>query len=170
MNVPSFPFLLFALCGAVVFHLLPWRAWRQWVMLAINLSFFASFAPHDPLAYSPFGAFLLLGYVVLFRSVSRAAGWLTVCAIIAMFFWLKKYTFVPPMSFIDHPYVTIGLSYVFFRVLHLAIDTRQGALSDRPGVLSYLNYALNFTCIVAGPIQRYDDYKITAEMPMPMTA
>ena len=170
MNVPSFQFLLFALIGAVVFHLLPWRAWRQVVMLAVNLGFFASFDPHHPLAYIPFAAFLLLGYVGLSRDANRAIGWLVVCSILVMFFWLKKYTFIPGPLFLSHPYVTIGLSYVFFRVLHLAIDAHQGDLPERPGLLSYLNYTLNFTSLVAGPIQRYDNYRITAEAPRPINA
>ena len=170
MNVPSFQFVLFALIGAVVFHLLPWRAWRQVVMLAVNLCFFASFDPHHPLAYIPFAAFLLLGYVGLSRGANRAIGWLVVCSILVMFFWLKKYTFIPGPLFLSHPYVTIGLSYVFFRVLHLAIDAHQGDLPERPGLLSYLNYTLNFTSLVAGPIQRYDNYRITVEAPRPINA
>jgi alginate O-acetyltransferase complex protein AlgI len=170
MNVPSFAFLLFALIGAIAFHLLPWRGWRQAVMLVVNLSFFASFAPHHPLAYIPFAGFLLLGYVGLARGAGRLTGWLVICGILVMFFWLKKYTFIPSQLFIGHPYVTIGLSYVFFRVLHLAIDAHQGDLPERPSLLSYLNYTLNFTCLIAGPIQRYDDYRITAEEPRPLNA
>ena len=168
MNVPSFTFLLFALVGAIAFHLLPWRSWRPAVMLVINLCFFASFAPHHPLAYIPFAAFLLLGYVGLSRGPSKATGWLFACGILVMFFWLKKYTFIPPQLFLSHPYVTIGLSYVFFRVLHLVIDAQQGDLPERPGLLDYLNYTLNFTCLVAGPIQRYGHYRITAEAPRPI--
>ena len=168
MNVPSFLFLLFALVGAIAFHLLPWRAWRQAVMLVVNLCFFASFAPHHPLAYIPFAAFLLLGYVGLWRGANRLTGWFAVCSILVMFFWLKRYTFIPSQLFIDHPYVTIGLSYVFFRVLHLAIDAHQSDLPEPPDLLSYLNYTLNFTCLVAGPIQRYDDYRKTAEGPRPI--
>ena len=168
MNVPSFTFLLFALTGAIAFHLLPWRSWRQAVMLIVNLCFLASFAPHHPSEYIPFAAFLLLGYVGLSRGASTLAGWLVVCGILVMFFWLKKYTFIPSELFLSHPYVTIGLSYVFFRVLHLAIDAYQGDLPERPSLLSYLNYTLNFTCLVAGPIQRYDHYRITAEAPRPI--
>jgi alginate O-acetyltransferase complex protein AlgI len=168
VNVPSFAFLLFALVGAVVFHIVPWRPWRQAVMLVVNLSFFASFAPHQPLAYIPFAAFLLLGYVGLLSHAYRPAGWAVVISILFAFFWLKKYTFIPSQLFLIHPYVTIGLSYVFFRVLHLAIDAHQGDLPSRPTLLSYLNYTLNFTCLVAGPIQRYDDYRISAEAPRPI--
>lgn len=53
----------------------------------------------------------------------------------------------------------MGLSYVFFRVMHLIIDSHQGDLDGRVGLLSYLNYTLNFTSLTSGPIQRYQDYR-----------
>ena len=40
----------------------------------------------------------------------------------------------------------------------MAIDTQQQSLSARPSPISYMNYTLNFTALVSGPIQRYDDY------------
>jgi D-alanyl-lipoteichoic acid acyltransferase DltB (MBOAT superfamily) len=165
MNVPSFEFLLMALVAAVAFHLWSARWWRQSVWLVVNLGFFATFLPGNPLAVLPFAGFLLLGYVGLHRMSNRIVGWLIVLAIIAAFFWLKKYSFVPGPLLLGFPYVTIGLSYVFFRVLHLAIDTQQQSLPERPGLLSYLNYTLNFTSLVSGPIQRYEDYHAMEQAP-----
>jgi D-alanyl-lipoteichoic acid acyltransferase DltB (MBOAT superfamily) len=48
---------------------------------------------------------------------------------------------------------------VFFRVVHLMVDAYQGALPERIGPVAYINYTLNFTCLVAGPIQLYADYR-----------
>ena len=168
MNVPSFEFLLLALVAAVLFHLSSSRPWRQAVLLVVNLGFFATFGPSNVLAYLPFTGFLLLGYVGLHRTRNRYAGWLVVAGIVLAFFWLKKYTFIPAPLLIGFPYVSIGLSYVFFRVLHLAIDTQQESLSDRPGLMSYLNYTLNFTSLVSGPIQRYEDYRMIETAPEPI--
>src|SRR6185437_16218954 len=47
----------------------------------------------------------------------------------------------------------------FFRALHLIIDAHQGSLPARVGPLSYLAYTLNFTSLVSGPIQRYQDFE-----------
>src|ERR1700678_172212 len=125
MNVPSFEFLLLALVAAGLFHLSSSRPWRQAVLLVVNLGFFATFGPSNVLAYLPFAGFLLLGYAGLHRTTNRYTGWLVVAGIVLAFFWLKKYTFIPAPLLIGFPYVSIGLSYVFFRVLHLAIDTQQ---------------------------------------------
>ncbi len=165
MNVPSFQFLLLALVAALLFHLSPSRPWRQAVLLGVNLGFFWTFGPSNVLAYLPFAGFLLLGYVGLHRTSKRYAGWLVVAGILLAFFWLKKYSFIPGPLLLGFPYVSIGLSYVFFRVLHLAIDTQQDALPARPGLLSYLNYTLNFTSLVSGPIQRYEDYRMIETAP-----
>ena len=52
---------------------------------------------------------------------------------------------------------TIGLSFLFFKVVHVMIEARSGTL----GTLqfpTFLNYCLNFTTFVMGPIQRYQDF------------
>src|SRR6185312_6745289 len=38
----------------------------------------------------------------------------------------------------------------------------------RVGLLSYLNYTLDFTALTSGPIQRYQDYHRTEEAPLPL--
>jgi alginate O-acetyltransferase complex protein AlgI len=78
---------------------------------------------------------------------------------IAAFAWLKRYSFVPSGAFLTYPYLTIGLSYIFFRVLHVMIDSHQSSINGRVGVVSYLNYTLNFASLTSGPIQRYQDYQ-----------
>jgi alginate O-acetyltransferase complex protein AlgI len=168
MSVPSLHFLLFALVAAVLFRLSSSRSWRMAVLLVTNLGFFATFISTSPVACLPFALFLLLGYVGMHRQHNRALGWLLVGAVVVMFFWLKKYTFVPGPLLLSFPYLTIGLSYVFFRVLHLVIDAQQDALPKRPGIVSYLNYTLNFTSLTSGPIQRYEDYHAFELAPEPM--
>ena len=82
--------------------------------------------------------------------------------------WLKRYLFIPHAILITSPYVAIGLSYVFFRVLHLVIDGWEAAPAGVEGVASYVNYTLNFTSLVSGPIQRYEDYRDQEVAPMPL--
>jgi D-alanyl-lipoteichoic acid acyltransferase DltB (MBOAT superfamily) len=82
-----------------------------------------------------------------------------ILTIIGLFFWLKKYSFLPSATYLSFPYMTVGLSYVFFRALHLIIDAHDMEAIGRVGPLQYLNYTLNFTSIVSGPIQRYEDYE-----------
>jgi len=164
VNVPSFTFLGFAAIAALLFNLCAGLraglAWRRAILLVTNLVFFASFS-RDVLAYLPFILFLALGFgglkLVAARR-SRGAFLLAALPVIAAFFWLKRYSFIPDAAFLPFPYMAIGLSYVFFRVLHLVIDAHEGTLPDEVGLLSYVNYTLNFTALVSGPIQRYQDY------------
>ncbi len=174
MIVPSLPFLLFALCAAVVFNLSAARGWRAAVLLVVNIGFLATFSS-DPTAYLPFVGFLALGYLAqgVTREGSRPVLFVAlVVLMVAAFVWLKRYSFVPKESLLAFPYVLIGFSYVFFRVLHLLIDSHQGAVERKVGLVSYLNYTLNFTTLVSGPIQRYQDFHRmeTARPPLGLVA
>jgi D-alanyl-lipoteichoic acid acyltransferase DltB (MBOAT superfamily) len=155
----SFQFLGFALAVVLAYHLHRSSAWRQVVLLAANLLFLASFL-EGRWSYAPLAAFVILAYagVLWIRAFPKSVGPLVVAITIAAFVWLKKYAFVPGSLFLAFPYVTVGLSYILFRVLHLMIDTSAGDLPDRIPAVSYFNYTLSFTTLVSGPIQLYQDY------------
>lgn len=162
MDVPSWSFLAFAAIGALAYNLNSAYAWRSAVLIVCNLAFVASFAA-SPATLAPFGLFLLAGYAAIGAAKRRPESLAILLGVlIAAFFWLKQYAFVPHGLFLTAPYVTIGLSYVFFRVLHLVIDARDER-TPMVGLVDYINYTLNFTCLFAGPIQRFDDYKRTAK-------
>ena len=160
MIVPSFTFLAFALLVIVVLHLGRTARWRQAVLLAVNLAFLAYFAAR-PAALLPYAGFLLLG--ALGVSARRRLGpwtmWAFPLLVLLVFVWLKRYLFVPQQLLLPQGYVLVGLSYVFFRVMHLVIDGWESLPRGARGWISYLNYTLNFTSLVSGPIQYYDDYR-----------
>lgn len=161
MTVPSPSFLGFALLAALVFNIStrPW--WRQTTLLVVNLLFLASFS-RAPMAFLPMAAFLAYGLCVLRVTRNNSAPRLFVGLVmltILFFFWLKRYAFIPNFTFISFPYLAIGLSYVFFRMLHVIIDNHQGAIDEEVSTLSFLNYTLNFTSLISGPIQLYQDYR-----------
>jgi alginate O-acetyltransferase complex protein AlgI len=159
--VPSISFLIFAMIGALVFNLGSAGWWRKSILLIANIAFLASFS-QDPVAFLPYVGFLAVGFIA--QSITREGSTprLFVALLVvtlAAFFWLKRYSFVPTAALLPFPYVLVGLSYVFFRVMHLIIDSHQGDLGGRVDLLSYLNYTLNFTSLTSGPIQRYQDYR-----------
>jgi D-alanyl-lipoteichoic acid acyltransferase DltB (MBOAT superfamily) len=159
MDSASFQFVFFGLATALVSNLSSQRIWRSIVLMAASLVFLGLLA-HNPLVFLPLIGFLLLGYaslVLLERGWSRSMVW-SILAIIFMYIWLKKYTFLPAGIFLHAPYFTLGLSYIFFRVLHLLIETGEGDPKQHIGIGSYLLYTLNFTTLISGPIQRYDDF------------
>ncbi len=166
MNVPSWQFLVFAVVGALLYNLLSGRPAR-WLLLVLNLGFFSTFIRgwESVLPYAGFMAFGYAGVVTLRKRPTTPMFLLFLGGVLAGFFWLKKYIFVPEATTLSFFYTTIGLSYVFFRVLHLVIDVRQGAITEPISPLQYLNYTLNFPALVSGPIQLYPDYKAAEESP-----
>ncbi len=172
MGSASFEFLGFSLSVALIYNLRQSVPWRQTVLLLASLIFLAFFS-FNPISWLPLAAFLGFGFVsVRFFQTGkhgRIFVFLLLAAIVA-FVWLKKYTFFPQPLFFRFSYVTLGLSYIFFRVLHLMIDAKDGAVPRKISVVSYLNYTLNFTTLVSGPIQRYQDFAAMelAATPLPL--
>jgi alginate O-acetyltransferase complex protein AlgI len=159
MGSASLQFIAYGLAVGLLSNLSQSLAWRQGVLLVASLGFLAFFSL-DPVTFVPLASFLALGYLgmrIVLRQSKRAFAPFLLVGILA-FVWLKKYAFIPSALFITHPYVTLGLSYIFFRVLHLIIDAHSENLPRNISVISYLNYTLNFTTLVSGPIQSYQEF------------
>jgi D-alanyl-lipoteichoic acid acyltransferase DltB (MBOAT superfamily) len=160
MTVPSLSFIAFALVAAFLFNASRRLPWRQAVLLGANALFLVSFV-NDWHALVPYAGFIALGAVgveLRHRGVKHVS-WVLPVLVITVFAWLKHYVFVPKILWMPSGYLLVGLSFVFFRVLHLVIDGWEELPRGARGLVSYLNYTLNFTSIVSGPIQRYGDYK-----------
>ncbi len=162
MDTASLQFVLFGLIAAALSNLSRSSVWRSIVIMLTSVVFVGMLAK-SAVALIPLAAFLLFGYAVLAlreRGWTTGAAW-TVPAVVLVYVWLKKYTFLPESSFLHFSYFTLGLSYIFFRVLHLLIEAGEKAESEekpRIGIGAYLLYTLNFTTLVSGPIQRYDEF------------
>ena len=116
MDTASFHFLLFGLAVAVVSNLNRSRVWRSTVLSLSSIAFLGLLA-HGLFVFLPLAAFLLLGYgglVAIERGWSKSMVW-SILAVIFVYIWLKKYTFLPEGSFLHFPYFIIGLSYIFIR-------------------------------------------------------
>lgn len=160
----SFQFVLFGLAVALLINFSRARIWRSAILLLSSFAFIAIIA-HTSLLQTcivliPLAAFLLLGYVALLLIEKKFPQSLlfSLIAVILVYIWLKKYTFLPEFSFLHFSYFTLGLSYIFFRVLHLLIDRAESSDKQPINLFQYLLYTLNFTTLVSGPIQFYDDF------------
>jgi D-alanyl-lipoteichoic acid acyltransferase DltB (MBOAT superfamily) len=158
METASLEFLLFGLAVALASNCSRSHRWRSAVLASSSLIFCGLAARHAVVLIPLFG-FLLLGFAAL---EMQQRGWsrtwvLSIAALLLAFIWLKKYTFLPHDLFLRFPYVTLGLSYIFFRVLHLVIEAKE---QNYPKVSfgAYICYTLNFTTLVSGPIQRYEEF------------
>ncbi|MGA3047830.1 MAG: MBOAT family O-acyltransferase [Terracidiphilus sp.] len=174
MDTASLQFVLFGLITAAISNLSRSRVWRSIVIMLASLIFLAVLA-RSAVALIPMAAFLLFGYSALAMRERARIGWAawSIPAVILAYLWLKKYTFLPEWSFLHFPYFTLGLSYIFFRVLQLLIEAGEGAGAEEKPHISfgaYLLYTLNFTTLVSGPIQRYDEFARNqfAVQPLPL--
>ena len=164
MTVPSWQFLMFVLVGAAAFNAVSSGWWRESVWLVLNLAFVWSFSrTAGPLL--PLAGFLALGYLGAEAARRRWSGPVTIVLVLAVFVWLKRYSFIPHALLLPPGAMLIGLSYIFFRVMHLVIDAAQGG-TERIGVVRYLNFTLNFPAFVSGPIQRREDYEANSSLPL----
>jgi D-alanyl-lipoteichoic acid acyltransferase DltB (MBOAT superfamily) len=159
MDTASFQFVVFGLAIVLLSNFSRSRHWRSIVLMLASIAFLCLLA-HNPIVFLPLAGFLLLGYgglILIGRGWSKSMVW-SIIAVIFAYIWLKKYTFLPEGSFLHYPYFTLGLSYIFFRVLHLLIETGDGDEKRHVGLGAYLLYTLNFTTFISGPIQRYDEF------------
>jgi D-alanyl-lipoteichoic acid acyltransferase DltB (MBOAT superfamily) len=130
------------------------------VWFLANLAFFATFAK-SALQALPYVVLLAFAFasIGLARRIERTVTFAVLLAANgALFCLFKRYVFVPTTALLPFDYVTVGMSYVFFRLVHLLVDAFEGTLPQRLGPIEFVNYTLNFTSFVAGPIQLYGDY------------
>ncbi|RJP17960.1 MAG: MBOAT family protein [Candidatus Abyssobacteria bacterium SURF_5] len=161
MRLLSIHFFALVAAGLLLFHGYNSRNWRRAVLLILNVAFIASFAG-DFLDLLPLIEFLSLGYFCIcfiHARPSKLNFFAAIFLLIATFIYLKQYSLVHFLTSAVSPGVTIGLSFIFFRVLQVLVDTYQRALVERISPWQMLNYCCNFLTFVSGPIQRFQDYR-----------
>jgi len=160
MDATSVKFLGFALIVGLLYNLRRAVPWRQTILLIGNVVFLTTFAQNWK-GYLPLAMFVAVGYAAI--CLMQYPRWRVlfvpiVAGFILLFTWLKRYAFFPSQSFLPFHYLTLGLSYIFFRVMHMIVDAKEESLPLPVRLVPYLNYTLNFTTIVSGPIQLYPDF------------
>ncbi|MGO9469311.1 MAG: MBOAT family O-acyltransferase [Isosphaeraceae bacterium] len=162
MNVCSIAFIVFSGVLAIFWQLVPGKRWRQISLSVVNVAFLAPFVPNRR-SWVCLALFILATYAAirLARSrPSRRLAYLVLGAAIASFVFVKRYTFlewVLPAALLDHAVVVVGLSYMLFKFIHVFVDMQQGQIESF-SLASYANYQLAFFTLLAGPIQRFNDF------------
>jgi D-alanyl-lipoteichoic acid acyltransferase DltB (MBOAT superfamily) len=168
----SFTFLAFSLAVVLLYNLRQSLGWRQGVLLLASICFLELATP-GIVPWLPSLAFLAFGYACIrLIEMGRTRSLALVVGLTIFFFVvLKKYIFVPSFFLLHSSYSVLGLSYILFRIIHLMVDAQNGALPARIGLVAYLTYTLNFTTLVSGPIQRFQDFAKSQlrSVPLPLT-
>ncbi|MDD5422648.1 MAG: hypothetical protein PHT32_04400 [Candidatus Omnitrophica bacterium] len=165
MDFISIKFAVFVMLALTAFSVCPKARRMSVIMPFINLAFLATFVT-DLRQLAPLGLFLAAGFVsikMIERFPTRANMVAALAAILAVFVYLKKYTFLSFVPALPWPYLMVGLSYILFRVLHLAADIYGGAIKERISSTVFFNYTCSFLTFIAGPIQRYEEFAAQAE-------
>lgn len=177
-NVSGIGFIATALLSAADFFWIPSVRLRQLLLAFGSLVVLGLVLPNAS-SYAVLGIILLSGYGMARVLQTRRAGWLLsgyLTILIAAFLALKQYPVLgwilpraaqaPLQAFgltvrdgaLQHAVRITGLSYMFFRQIHVLVDASQGQIEDL-SLWSYVNYQVNFFTILAGPIQRYQDFE-----------
>jgi len=159
MSFNPLEFLVFFLTTIICYRTV-FESMRPWVLFAANVYFVASFASSS-VQLLPLGGLLLLGYAFIKNSHSALGRRLLsveIAVILFTFIYLKRYTFVGFLPYLQFPYLELGMSYMFFRIVHLIVDRTSGAIAEDIGLISYFNYVCFFPYLVSGPIQLWQDH------------
>ncbi len=158
MTLNSWQFLVLATSAVLVLPRL--SGWpRVATALAVNLIFAWSYWGMAAMAVAL--GYIAAGYVCarVVRTRGGAALVLGLVALTTAFLYLRGYRLDGWTGPGAAPTLLAftGISFLFFKMVHVVVDAASGSI-DRVTLGSYLNYCLNFTTVLMGPIQRYQDF------------
>jgi alginate O-acetyltransferase complex protein AlgI len=163
VSVCSFKFLVGLVLASAVFPWLPSLRMRQAFLGLCNAGFLYSLVPDLP-SWLALLLFLASGYVVAKTLQAYPRHWvlaLYVTVVVSAFLVLKRYAFLVPIlpsTLLAHTVTIVGLSYMLFRQIHVAVDAMQGQIEGL-SIWSFLNYQANVFGLSAGPIQRFQEFQ-----------
>jgi D-alanyl-lipoteichoic acid acyltransferase DltB (MBOAT superfamily) len=172
MAIGSLEFIVLLLLLTACFFQVPRPTGRRTLLSLCNLGFISLLLPNIASALFLL-AFLGTGYVVAIRLRERPQRWLLAIylfALVLSFAVVQRYAVVRvPLGELirDHSLAVVGISYMLFRQIHFLVDCMQGQI-PRSSWWGYLNYQINFLALVAGPIQRFQDFHRFWQAPMPL--
>ena len=163
MNVCSIAFIV--LCGALalVYQLVSRKRARQVLLSIVNIAFLVPLVPNRE-SWFWLALFVIGTYAAIRlsqRRPSRVQVVLALSVVIVAFLVVKRYTFLEwflPERLLHHGVVVVGLSYMLFKFIHVYVDQQQGQIESFD-FFTYVNYQLAFFTLLAGPIQRYNDFR-----------
>ena len=154
MDFLSLAFGGLALAALLAFHAVRDVRWRIGVVTLATGVYIASFNMGGRELWA-LGLFLAIGYGLVLFARAKPGGALFavgVVAVVALFAWLKRYSALAPLPQPPSAWATVGLSYILFRVLQLAVDEYQGEGRAPIRPLEYLLFTCSFLTFASGPI------------------
>ena len=172
MAIGSLQFISLLLLLTAVFFQIQAASARRWLVGLCSAGSLALFLPNlSSLLF--LSIFLGTGYVVGMYLRSKPTRWVLgayLLVLVLSFAVVQRYAGTEWM-FGDwvktHTIIVVGLSYMLFRQIHFLVDCIQNQI-PKATLCSYVNYQINFLALVAGPIQRFQDFLEFWENPSPL--
>ncbi|HAT73171.1 MAG TPA: hypothetical protein DCS63_10185 [Elusimicrobia bacterium] len=166
MNPESWKFVAFVLIFIEANYLAYGSRFRGAVLAAFNTFFLLAFMENAvSLAFLACYSLLVYNLANLLRRPAAKKSLFPVLLFATLLFLVvKKYEVLSALrlgALLDHRICIIGFSYIFFKHLHLLIDSRDGLIREVTPLLFY-NYTFGFYTLIAGPIQRYNSFAAEA--------
>lgn len=169
MGLLSLDFTLLITASLILYYALSAGQWRRMVITLTSIVFVASYATkwddtagllQSVASLSGILSFALIGFLFQHHSpsVSGRSYVLMIVVLLCGFVFLKHVVQSLPVFAGTAALTTIGLSYILFRVLHLVVDRRNGAIAAPLSVGSCFAYLFCWPSFLSGPIWRYQDY------------
>lgn len=160
MNIDTARFFSLIALSLCLFYSFRSLAWRQAVLLGTSGAFITSFfsSPSDAFPLIAYIAAIFGGVYVLAWKRSLTCLWIAIGLLVGLFLTFKNYL---PMGIEQQStWVTVGISYIMFRAIHILVDLHDGSLEKlqlRP--LDLCLYLTSIFTFASGPIQRYEDFQ-----------
>lgn len=161
MSIISLPFIIFAVVSIFAYNINSSKEWKSRIFAIFNFAFITTYS-NSWFSLAPIFAFIILGYILVMLSYVNKTRIIVTgmsVAFIFLFIYLKQYPITHNFPSLGFIYVTTGLSYILFRILHLILDIQSGELkSTKISFIEYFNYVFSFLTFTSGPIQRYQEF------------
>jgi alginate O-acetyltransferase complex protein AlgI len=162
MSICSFDWVICFLLASLVFPLFRSGLSRQCFLATCNVAFLVTLVP-DVLGWITLCIFLTFGYLVAKMLEMDPRRWILITYLVVLIFAflvIKQYAFVQallPSMLFQRTIAVVGLSYFLFRQIQVAVDAYQGQITGL-SMWNYLNFQINLFGLLAGPIQRYQQF------------
>lgn len=161
MDFLSASFAWFVVATFSAFYLSYNSFWRQAVLLGSSLAFISTFIQEGSNFY-PFvvfvlaGIFSILAILKLPSNIRAYFAYIAITLLLIGFLFIKTYL---PSNFDHSLWLTVGISYIFFRLFQVLSDVADGAINrDDVNIITLVIFLLSFLSFTAGPIQSYQSF------------
>ncbi|OGX53303.1 MAG: hypothetical protein A2267_02740 [Omnitrophica WOR_2 bacterium RIFOXYA12_FULL_38_10] len=161
MNIASKQFTIYIFLTFLAFHITPIKTFKSLGIAILNITFLCLLAK-SPYELIPLGLFLVFCFTaikLIEKQCFKNAFLFLLLLLIGIFIYLKKYAFLFFVPFYNKPYLSIGFSFILFRVIHLMIDVNERQYKEKIGIFDFFNYVCFYLCYISGPIQSFKDFK-----------